>query len=308
MKSKKLLVILGPTSSGKSALAVKLAKKFKGEIISADSRQVYKGLDIATNKITPKEMRGVPHHLMSIVSPKKRFSVADFKELADKKITNITSRGKITILAGGTGFYIEAVVDGVLPPEVPPNDKLRNILSKKTLKELRNILKNLDSERFSTVQKENPRRLIRAIEISTALGKVPKRKPNSRYDSLIIGLNPSKEKLRVSIEKGVKNRIRRGMVAEAKRLHKNGLSWKRMRELGLGTAIVANYLQGHSNIRANVRMSDEEEENLISEIVVAEWKYAKRQMTWFKRDERIKWFSPDEVANINKKVRQFLDG
>lgn len=297
----KILVILGPTASGKSSLAVKLAKKFGGEIISADSRQVYKGLDIAANKITPKEMCGVPHHLIGIVSPKKRFNVSDFKELADKKITEISSRGKVPILAGGTGFYIEAVVDGVLSPEVPPNDKLRAQLAKKSLKGLQTILKNLDAGRFSTVQKENPRRLIRAIEIATALGKVPKRKVDNRYESLMIGLKLSKDELKKRIEKSVKSRIRRGMVTEAKKLHEKGLSWKRMRELGLGMTIVADSIQKQPSKKGGTA-------ELMSDIITAEWKYAKRQMTWFKRDERIKWFSPDEVANIEKKVQQFLNG
>lgn len=296
IKKPKLIVIVGPTASGKSDLAIKLAKKFGGEVISADSRQIYKGLDIATNKVTPKEAREVPHHLIDVASPKKRFNVSDFKKLTDKKILEIASRGNLPILVGGTGFYIEAVVDGILPPEVPPDEDLRNKLSKKTLKELQATLKTLDQERFSTVQKENPRRLIRAIEIATAMGKVPSRKKKNSYNSLMIGLQLSKEALKINIEKSVKKRMERGMVAEALKLHEKGLSWKRMRELGLEYRLLADYHQG------KIRDKKELEDSIIQE----DWKYAKRQITWFKRDKRIEWFSPGEVADIEKKVRQFL--
>ena len=138
----KILVILGPTASGKTALSVELAKKFNGEIISADSRQVYKGMDVGTGKVTKREMKGIPHHLLDVADPRKRFTVADFKRQAEKAINEILSRGKLPIICGGTGYYIQAVVDGITPPEVPPDKKLRSELEKKSADELFKILKS----------------------------------------------------------------------------------------------------------------------------------------------------------------------
>ena len=169
----KLLIILGPTASGKSDLAVQLAKKYNGEIISADSRQVYKGLNIGTGKITKKEMSGIKHHLLDVTDPKKVFTVSQFKTLVEIAIADISSRGKLPIICGGTGFYIQAVVDNIILPEVPPNKKLREKLNKKTTTELFEILKKLDNERAKNIDAKNPRRLIRAIEIAEKLGKVP---------------------------------------------------------------------------------------------------------------------------------------
>src|SRR3989344_8669425 len=178
----KVVVILGPTATGKSALAVKLAKKlarhkwggFNGaEIISADSRQIYKGLDIGTGKITEKEMAGVPHHLLDVVTPKRRFTVVEYQTLAREKIAEIFSRGHLPIICGGTGFYISALVDGTVLPDVPPNPKLRAHLKKETSETLFNMLLKLDPRRAKTIDPKNSRRLIRAIEIVKALGKVP---------------------------------------------------------------------------------------------------------------------------------------
>jgi tRNA dimethylallyltransferase len=164
----KILVILGQTAVGKSNLAVRLAKKFNGEIISADSRQVYKGLDIGTGKITKKEMGDVPHFLLDVVSPKRKFSVSQYKKLADKAIKHILGKHKTPIIVGGTGFYIQAIVDNLVLPEVKPDLKLRKKLEKKSTEELVKILKKLDSERAREIDTKNPRRLIRAIEIARA--------------------------------------------------------------------------------------------------------------------------------------------
>ena len=166
-------MILGPTASGKSALGVKLAKKINGEIISADSRQVYKGLDIGSGKITRKEMGGIPHYCLDIFSPKKIFTVVDFKKRADKAIEEIFAKNKTPIIVGGTGLYIQAIVDNIVLPEVKPDWKLRKELEKKTTEEMFKMLKNLDPERAKNIDAKNPRRLIRAIEIAKALGKVP---------------------------------------------------------------------------------------------------------------------------------------
>ncbi|NOY35659.1 MAG: tRNA (adenosine(37)-N6)-dimethylallyltransferase MiaA, partial [bacterium] len=165
--AKKMVVVLGPTASGKSDLAVDLARKLDGEIISADSRQVYRGMDIGTGKVTKKEMRGVTHHLLDVANPKKIFTVVDFKKKAERALEDIWSRGKLPIVCGGTGFYIQAITGGVAIPEVKPDWKLRNKLEKKTAEQLFAELKKLNPERAKMIDAKNPRRLIRAIEVAT---------------------------------------------------------------------------------------------------------------------------------------------
>lgn len=285
----KIYVIVGPTASGKTAYSIKLAQKVNGEIISADSRQVYKGLDIGSGKVTKREMAGIPHHLLDVVSPQKVFTVADFKKLAGQKIEEITARGQTPIIVGGTGFYIQAIVDNLILPEVKPDKKLRAKLAKKSTAELFSLLEKLDPRRASEIDTKNPVRLIRAIEVAKALGKVPKlRSPtsgsfevglrNSQYDFEIIGIKIGQEKLNAKIHERLAKRMKKGLIGEVKKLHENGLSWKRMEELGLEYRYLARFLQ-------NKITKQEMLTQLEREII----KYSKRQMTWFKKDQRIKW-------------------
>ncbi len=276
----KILVIVGPTASGKSTLAVKLAKRLNGEIVSADSRQIYKGLDIGTGKITKKEMQGVPHYLLDVALPKKYFSVDEYKRLAEKAINVIIDKGKLPIVCGGTGFYIQAVVDNLVLPEVSANLKLRNKLKQNSVSQLYSILERLDPERAAVIDQQNPRRLIRAIEIATALGSVPKIKSEPKYSATLIGIKVKEEILKKKIRARLRLRLRRGMIAEAKRLHKNGLSWRRMDELGLEYRYLAKHLQG--------KLSKKE---MIEKLETEIWHYAQRQMTWFKKDKRIRWMA-----------------
>lgn len=168
-----ILVILGPTASGKSDLAVQLAKQLNGEVVSADSRQVYKKLNIGTGKITKKEMRGVPHHLLDVVHFNRKFSAADYKKHGEKAIEKILKKGKLPIICGGTGLYIDTLLGAVSLPEVAPDLKLRKTLETKSTEELFTLLKKLDPKRAETIDAHNPRRLVRAIEIATAIGSVP---------------------------------------------------------------------------------------------------------------------------------------
>lgn len=279
VKNPRVIVIIGPTASGKSAFAVKLARKIGGEIISADSRQVYKGLDIGSGKITKKEMRGVPHHLLDVASPKKIFTAQDFVKHGRGVIENIIARGKTPIICGGTGFYIDALLGRITIPEVLRNDKLRVQLGKKSASELFAILKKLDFRRSKTIDPHNPARLIRAIEIASAIGKVPETQLVSLpYAIKWIGLNPSKKKLRSNIRKRLTERMKRGMVAEARRLKKDGLSFARMHALGLEYRHLAEFLQHRIN-RAE----------LLERIEKGNWEYAKRQMTYWRRNKDIKW-------------------
>ncbi len=287
----KLIVILGQTATGKSDLAVQIAKKFKGEVISADSRQVYKGLDLGSGKITKKEMRGVPHHLLDVANPKKVFNVSDYKKLADKAIADIYKRGKIPILCGGTGFYIDSVVNGSTLPEVPPNLKLRKELTPKSAVAIFGVLQKLDPERAKSIDRNNPVRLIRAIEIAMALGKVPSLDTEATppYETLFIGLEMPEEKLKERTQKRIIDRLKKGMLREAKTLHQNRLSWKRMQELGLEYRHMALHLQNKVD-----------KKQMIEDLYADTWQYAKRQKTWFKRNKNINWLNSLRKSDIKK--------
>ncbi len=292
---KKIIVILGPTASGKSALAVEIAKKFNGEVISADSRQIYKGMDIGTGKITKKERKNIPHHLLDVTSPKRKFSVVQYRKLALKAINKIFKKGKVPILCGGTGFYIQAVIDGISIPQVPPDWKLRKKLEKKSPKELFEMFKKIAPERAKTIDKKNPRRLIRAIEIAKKLGYVPplQKKPLP-YPVLLIGIKKEKGELKKLIKKRLLKRLRQGMVAEVKKLRKFGVSWKRLEGFGLEYRWIARYLQKKITKEKMVEKLEKDIEH-----------FAKRQMTWFKKDKRICWVKTQkEVENL---IKDFLE-
>lgn len=292
----KLIAIVGPTASGKSDLAVELARRFNGEIISADSRQVYRGLDIGSGKITKKEMRGIPHHLLDVANPKNRFTVAQYKKLADRAIKDITKRGKVPILCGGTGFYIQAVISGIIIPEVPPNEPLRRTLEKKSPEQLYKMLVKLDARRAAEIDAQNPRRLIRAIEIAKALGVVPPlTQTEPPYKVLQIGIAIDQKTLEQKIAKRLTVRMEKGMLAEGRRLHSEGLSWKRMRALGLEYRMLADILT------ETVSRKDAEQQ-LLFDI----GNYAKKQMMWFRRDTTIKWFSIKEKIKIFNNSKEFL--
>jgi len=299
----KAIVILGATSTGKSDLAVHIAKnllKNKAEIISADSRQVYKGLDLGSGKITKAEMQNVSHHLLDVVNPKKTFTVTQFKNLADQKIEEIITRGNVPIIAGGTGFYIDSVVNNTVFPEVPPNAKLRKSLEGLSADKLFLKLKKLDKVRAQNIKDKNELnnkvRIIRAIEIAQALGVVPLAEVGlPQHEFIKVGLLLDESELKDKIEKRLLMRIKKGMLKEAKTLHDKGLSWKKMRELGLEYRYMALYLEN--------KISKTE---MIEELKNKIYQYAKRQKTWFKRDTEVKWFNPKEVNKIEKYIKENL--
>jgi tRNA dimethylallyltransferase len=322
IKKTKVVVIVGPTASGKSDLAVSIAKKFNGEVVSADSRQVYRGMDIGTGKISKREMKGVRHHLLDITDPNKRFNADNYRALARAAIDDIVARGKLPIICGGTGFYIDAILKDDPFPNVPPNPKLRKKLAKKTAPQLLLILKKLDSKRAEMIsksdsEKKNARRIIRAIEIACARKngmegqrvhrnrraaeatiltwtKVPSFR--QKYSTVFIGIKPDRDELRKRIHTRLMKRISHGMIDEARRLHKNGLSWKRMDELGLEYRYLAKYLQGKM-----------EKEEMVGKLNTEIWHYVRRQMTWWKRNKKIQWFTPQNVKSIKNKVTKILD-
>ncbi len=286
---------MGPTASGKSELTIKLAKKFNGETISADSRQAYKGMDIGTGKITKKEMKSIPHYLLDVASPKRRFTVVQYRKLALKAINKIFEKGKAPILCGGTGFYIQAVVDGIVIPQIKPDWKLRKKLEKKSVEELYKILKKLDPKRAKTIEKENRRRLIRALEIVIKTKKpVPGLKKNPLpYPVLMLGIKKEKKELKKLIKKRFLKWLKQGLIKEVKNLRKSGLSWKKIEDFGIHYRIIAKYLQKKINYQEMIENSLKELQN-----------YAKRQMTWFKRDERIHWVKNQKEAE--KLIKEFL--
>jgi tRNA dimethylallyltransferase len=275
---KDLIVIIGPTSSGKTALAIKLAKKINGEVISADSRQVYKHIDLASGKATKKEMSGVPHHMIDVVSPKKVFTVHDFKVGAERVIDDIVARGKTPIICGGTGFYVDTLLFDRNLPEVAPDLKLRKELSKKTTAELFSMLKEIDPDRAEEIDAKNPTRLIRAIEIAKSLGKVPKvtdgpKALYKKYKVEIIYVDLPDEKLFKKIKKRIDERLADGMVSEVKKLHtKHQVSWKRLYEIGLECRFISMHLQG------KISLSEMREQLFLSHK-----QYVKRQRTWFNK-------------------------
>ncbi len=288
----KVLIIVGPTASGKSALGVKLGRRFDGEVISADSRQVYRGLDIGTGKISKREMQNVPHHLLDVASPRKTFSAGDFAKKARAAAEDISKRGKLPIVVGGTGFYIDALLGRISLPEVSPDALLRKRLSRKTAPQLFAMLKKADPLRAKTMdtasERNNKIRLIRALEIARAHRKTPMtelRTPS--YDVLWIGVAPEDSELKVRINRRLIERLKSGMVREARQLHAGGLSYKRMKELGLEYRSLARFLQKEITRK-----------QLESELQSDIWRYARKQIGYWKRNKDIQWFSPKQSKKI----------
>ncbi len=278
-----VLVILGTTASGKSDLAVEVAKKYNGEVISADSRQVYRGLDIGTGKITKREMRGIPHHLLDVSSPKKVFTVAEYKKLAETKIAEILKRGKLPIIAGGTGFYIESVTSNKTLPQVEPDIALRNKLAKKDVEDLFNTLTKLDPRRAEDIKSKNELnnklRLIRAIEIAKVMGKIPPVKVEpSQYEFIKVGILVSDNILKKRIKARVKKMFHQGLLKEIGRLKKSGVTQKRLAQFGF-------------------EYNNPTVESVITESI----KYSKRQKTWFKRDPEIVWLPTTKISSFLRK-------
>ncbi len=295
---KKIIAIIGPTASGKSDLAVEIARGLNAkqvqkkagidgaEIISADSRQVYRGMNIGTGKITDQEMRGIPHHLLDVADPKRRFTVARYRQMTLKILKVIYKKNKLPIICGGTGFYIQAIIDGLIIPEVKPNNQLRAQLEKLDTEALFEKLKQLDPRRAKKIDRYNRRRLIRALEIVMITGrKIPPLKSTPEFKPLIVGIKKNKEELKKLIAKRLTKRLRSGLIQEVKKLRKAGISWKRLEEFGLEYRWLALYLQEKVSYLEMVKSLQKDIEQ-----------YAKRQMTWFKKDKRIHWVKNKKEA------------
>jgi tRNA dimethylallyltransferase len=294
IKPPKVVVIAGPTASGKSDLAIRLARTFNGEIISADSRQVYRGMDIGTGKVTKREQKLALHWLLDVASPTRQYSVARFKRDAQKAIRDIVRRGKLPIICGGTGFWIDALVYDAQLPNIKPNPRFRKLMEAQPTEALVALLRARDPIRAQTIDTHNRRRIIRALEIIEATGqRIPKLTYRSPYELLYIGISVDNDTLRRRITRRLDARLRAGMIAEVKRLRLSGVSWERLESFGLEYRWVGRYLHGECS-RAQMR------DSLLADIV----RYAKRQMTWWRTNDDIRWtVGPAQAERL---VRTFV--
>lgn len=295
-----LLVIVGPTASGKTGLALALAKKFRGELINADSRQIYEGMDIGTNKtmgvaMTKTEsegktvylMEGIPVHLLDITSPGQSFTLARYKTLALETIQEVQGRGKLPILVGGTGLYISAIADNLSIPEAPPDEELRRALEAKDTEELHKALDWIDPEAAAAIGPSNKRKLIRALEVYAVTGKpLTSQKTHGKplFRVVEIGIRTPREELYEKIDQRVDEMITAGLVEETR-----GLLDKYRSDLpamsGIGYREIGSYLRGELSL-----------DEAVQQIKWHTHQYARRQLTWFKRDPQIRWVKEYEEA------------
>ncbi|MDO8639029.1 MAG: tRNA (adenosine(37)-N6)-dimethylallyltransferase MiaA [Candidatus Daviesbacteria bacterium] len=311
---KKVLVILGPTATGKTDVALQLAQKYNGELVSCDSRQVYNGLDIGTGKEASSkyqvvcikgkgfwEINGIRIWMYDACDPKKQFTVKDYVKEASKVIEDILKRGKLPIIVGGTGFYLKALLEGIPNLDIPVNKKLRGELEKLSLGDLQKKLQELSPEKWEQLNssdRNNSRRLLRSIELLSMYPYISNNQVtitnDQKYDVLRIGLRAPREILNKRIDLRLVSRIDQGMITEAKKLHQNGLTFIRMKELGLEYSMLARLLKGEIS-----------ENQLIEQLSVKIHQYAKRQMTWFNLQKNISWFDITQ-DKWNQKVEKLI--
>lgn len=282
MNNLPLIVIVGPTASGKSDLAMQVARQFNGELICADSRTVYKGMDIGTAKPSPEDRQQIRHHLLDIVEPGQLFTAADFKRLALKAITDIRSRGKLPIMVGGTGLYIDAVIFDY-QFSAPANPEERKKLQALSINELQQICRDKNIE--IPVNSKNKRHLIRAIE----LNGLPNNTSVIQDHTLVVGISTDRELLRKRVNRRAEQMIRQGILKEVQMLGER-YGWESEAMTGNIYRIFKDVVQGQKQLSGATE-----------EFVRSDMALAKRQMTWFKRNPHIIWGTPDELLAIVQK-------
>ncbi len=289
----KVVVIVGPTASGKTAVSIELAKKINGEIISADSMQIYKYMDIGTAKPTLEEMQGIKHYMLDVVMPNETFNVAKYKSMAESAIEEILKKGKVPIIVGGTGLYINTLVDGIEFADVPGDEEYRNELIEKGYREgamsIYKELEKVDSESAKKIDPNNIRRVARALEIYKVTGKTKTQldiesRKEVKYDYRLFGMEWDRETLYNRIDLRVDKMIEAGLIDEVRNVTEK-FKISNTAVQGLGYKEVIEYLKGNISY-----------EEMIEKLKLETRHYAKRQLTWFRRDKRIKWIKPDENA------------
>ena len=298
----KIIVVLGTTASGKTTLGIKLAHRFNGEIISADSRQVYRGMNLGTGKDLEEftfQSRGktisIPYHLTDIRQPMTQFTLAHWLKLTHRAIADILSRGKTPIIVGGTALYLDALLRNYDLPAGKINTKLRKKLSLHTHQYLLKKLKKLDPKKHKIIDKHNKRRVQRALEVIMTTGQSIQSKlnKNNPYDFLVIGRTYPRDTLIKRIDVRVDIRFDQGMKKEVKKLHKQGVSWKRLDDFGLEYRYISRHLRG--------KITEIEMVNLLK---IAIRQFAKRQMTWFRKFKNVNWV--DNYSQARILVKEFL--
>ena len=291
----KIVAVVGTNASGKSALGVELARRFGGEIISADSRQVFRGLDLGSGKITPEETRGVPHHMIDIREPNAFFSMADFQRMSYRIIEEIRGRGHLPMIVGGTGLYVDSVADGYLLSDKEPDLAYRAELEELTTPQLYEMLVGLRPD--VQVERNNRNRVMRMLErIHDGDDAVPGKQP--RYDCLRLGVSWPRDVLAKRIDERLDMRVRQGMIDEVQRLMDEGATREFLLGLGLEYRFITRYLTGE--------IPDREE--MLRLLAIAIKQFAKRQMTWFRRDKTIVWLdmAGDPLAQASEAIEAFL--
>ena len=300
MNKPKVIVICGPTASGKTALSIELAQKINGEIISSDSMQIYKDMYIGTAKPTKEEMQNIKHYLIDFVEPNQRYSVAEFKKDAEKAIEEILQKGKTPIVVGGTGLYVDSLIYGIEYQDIEFDEKYRKQLEERVEKEgletLYNEAKNIDSQAVEKISTNDQKRILRILEIYKATGKnkteqeIESRKNGVKYDYKVFAINIDREKLYERINKRVDIMIESGLVEEVESLLKKYNEFPTAMQ-GLGYKEVVEYLQG--------KLSKEE---MIEKIKRETRRYAKRQLTWFRKNKQTIWIQPHDLQKILNEI------
>lgn len=300
-----LIIIVGPTAVGKTDISIEIAKILKGEIISADSMQIYKYLDIGSAKPTKEEMKDIPHYLIDEIDPRTKFSVSNYKEMAKKYIEDIIERKKVPIVAGGTGLYINSLIYKMDFSNTSSDPKLRKSLEK-DLKEygnsyLYNKLKEVDQEAASRIHPNNAKRVIRALEIYYNTGNKVKDfssdiEKNNEYNYILIGLNRNRKELYERINKRVDIMFDNGLINEVKELVNLGLDENDTSMKGIGYKEVIGYLKGEYDLETTKELIKRNTR-----------RYAKRQLTWFRRYDNLRWFTIDHNNDINKIVNNIIN-
>ena len=304
---KKIIAVSGPTASGKTALAIEIAKRFHGEVVSCDSMQIYRHMDVGTAKPDEEELSAVRHHMIDIFEPSESCSVADFVKLARTCIDDILSRGKVPVLAGGTGLYMDSIIENIVFEDFGSDPELRerlySLAETEGVEAVHKILEEKDPEAAEKIHPNNVRRVVRAIEVCQLTGKTftqvnreARREP--MYDALILGIDTEREVLYERINMRVDKMLKAGLVEEVRRLCDMGIGRDATAMQAIGYKEILEFLEGRETL-----------EEAVQKIKMESRRYAKRQLTWFRRNEKIHWVrisQPEDMGHIFEKCSEFL--